>query len=277
MNELDVSVIVTTKNEEEHLGDCLRSVKGQSYPQDKLEIIVVDNNSTDNTKSIASNFTSHIYNLGPERSAQRNFGISNARGKYIIYLDADMVLSEDVISQSVFKCEEEGFKALHIPEAIIGKGFWIATRNFERSFYNETVIDCVRFVQKDTFKLINGFDEDLNGPEDWDFDRRIRAVGKTSIISAVIYHDEGKFNLKRYLSKKRYYARGFDKYIKKWGCNDLIIKKQFGFFYRYLQVFIERDGWRKIMKHPILTLGMFLLRLSVGLVYIYSKIIMNFH
>ena len=154
MNEIDISVIVTTKNEEENIGDCLRSIKSQSYPQDRLELIVVDNNSTDDTKSIASEFTSRVYNLGPERSAQRNFGVSKARGKYIVYLDADMTLNEDVLSQSFLKCEEEGFSALHIPEKIIGKGFWISVRDFERSFYNETVIDCVRFVSKEECGLI---------------------------------------------------------------------------------------------------------------------------
>lgn len=272
MNKVIVSVIITTKEEENHIADCLWSVKNQNYPQDKLEIIVVDNNSSDDTKTIALEFTSKFFNFGPERSAQRNFGISNARGKYIFYLDADMILSEYVISQSVLKCEE-GFIALHIPEKIIGTGFWIEARDFERSFYNETVIDCVRFVNKEAFKRINGFDEDLNGPEDWDFDRRIRGVGKTASISAPIYHDEGEFNLKQYLSKKRYYARGFNRYIKKWGRNDLIIKKQFGMSYRYLGVFIERGGWKKILRHPILTLGMLLLRLAVGSVYIYSKYI----
>lgn len=271
MNEIDVSVIVTTKNEGEHIRDCLLSVRRQSYPQEKIELIVVDNNSTDDTKSIASEFTSRVYNLGPERSAQRNFGISKARGKYIVYLDADMTLNKDVLAQSVLKCEEGGFTALYIPERIIGEGFWIAARDFERSFYNETVIDCVRFVNKEAFERINGFDEDLNGPEDWDFDRRIRATGKTASISAAIYHDEGEFNLKRYLSKKRYYARGFDCYIKKWGRNDITIKKQFGIYYRYLGVFGERGGCKKIMAHPILTLGMFFLRLAVGSSYIYSN------
>lgn len=273
MNEIDISVIVTTKNEEEHIGDCLRSVKNQSHPQDKLEIIIVDNNSTDDTKSIASKFTSRVYNLGPERSAQRNFGVSKAQGKYIVYLDADMTLNKDVLAQSFLKCEEGVFTALYIPEKIIGKGFWIAVRDFERSFYNETVIDCVRFVRKEAFKRVNGFDEDLNGPEDWDFDRRIRAVGRTASISAAIYHDEGEFNLKRYLLKKRYYARGFDRYIKKWGRNDLIIKKQFGMAYRYLGVFVEGGGWKKILAHPILTIGILSLRLGVGSIYIYSRYI----
>lgn len=44
-------------------------------------------------------------------------------------------------------------------------------RDFERSFYNTACIDAVRFVRKDKFLEIGGFDESLTGPEDWDFDR----------------------------------------------------------------------------------------------------------
>ena len=271
MNEIDVSVIVTTKNEEKHIADCLRSVKSQSYPRERLEIIVVDNNSTDNTKAIVAEFTSHMYNLGPERSAQRNFGISKARGRYIIYLDADMTLNEDVIYQAFRKCEDENYTALYIPEKIIGTGFWIKVRDFERGFYNATSIDVVRFIRREAALKINGFDETLNGPEDWDFDRRVKEIGETGIISECIFHNEEKFNLFLYTGKKNYYARGFSRYINKWGRDDPTIRKQFGFYYRYFGVFIESGRWKKLLAHPLLSLGMYLLRLAVGLVFLYSR------
>ena len=271
MNEIDISVIVTTKNEEEHIADCLQSVKDQDYPQDKMEIIVVDNNSTDNTKLIASEFTSQVYNLGPERSAQRNYGIAKARGRYLIYLDADMTLSKNVISRALRKCEDEDYTALYIPERIIGIGFWIKVRDFERSFYNATSIDVVRFISKEAALKINGFDETLNGPEDWDFDRRAKEVGETGIISECIFHNEEKFNLFRYTGKKKYYARGFSRYINKWGRDAPTIREQFGLYYRFLGVFMEEGKWRKIVAHPFLTISMLSLRLMVGMVFIYSK------
>ena len=73
-----LSVIITTKNEEKNIANCLKSIKAQNYPHDKIEIIVVDNNSKDRTKEIAARFTDKVYNFGPERSAQRNYGIFNA-------------------------------------------------------------------------------------------------------------------------------------------------------------------------------------------------------
>ena len=126
-----VSVIITTRNEERHIENCLKSIKGQNYPQEKVEIIVVDNNSNDKTKEISFRYTDKVYNFGPERSAQRNFGARQTTAKYILYLDADMMLSENVVEECVEKCEREGCIALYIPERIIGRGFWIRIRDFE--------------------------------------------------------------------------------------------------------------------------------------------------
>ena len=117
-----VSIVITTKNEEANIGNCLRSIKAQGYPQDKTEIIVVDNNSTDKTKEIIRSFchslrTCHseqceespqgeesriqLFNRGHERSAQRNFGMMNiAKGKYVMFVDADSSLLPSLFSVS---------------------------------------------------------------------------------------------------------------------------------------------------------------------------------
>lgn len=268
MSSCDISVIITARNEEKHIENCLKSIKGQDYHQDKIEIIAVDNNSNDKTKEIASSYTNKVYNYGPERSAQRNFGVKQAKGEYVLYLDSDMMLSRSVIKESVEKCEREGCIALYIPERIIGEGFWVKVRDFERSFYNATLIDCVRFIRKDNFLEIGGFDEGLTGPEDWDFDRRIKGAGKTGIINAPIYHNEGKFNLRRYINKKIYYARSFDAYIRKWGKNDPIVRKQLGFFYRYIEVFLNNGKWRRFVRHPLLAVGVYVIRIMLGTAYL---------
>ena len=276
-----VSIVVTIKNEEKNIANCLESIKNQSlnshFPFSNscfpvaLEIIVVDNNSTDNTVKIAKRFTDNVYNKGPERSAQRNFGVEKAKGKYILYLDADMMLSKNVIKECVNKCEKENYIALYIPERIIGKGFWVKVRDFERSFYNATCIDAVRFINRDKFLEIGGFDENFFVAEDWDFDRRIKEIGKISIISAPLCHNEGEFNLEHYFKKKSYYSKTLDKYIQKWGKDDPIVKKQLGFWYRYFGVYVEDGRWKRLITHPLLSLGMYFLRAMVGVHYLFSK------
>lgn len=265
-----ISVVVTTKNEEANIDKCLESIRQQTYKN--IEIIVVDNNSTDKTKEIARKYTKLVFNKGPERSAQRNFGILKGRGKYAIYLDADMVLSKEVIEECVKTCEENGdIMGVYIPERIIGKGFWIKTRDFERSFYNGTVIDCVRFFPIASFKKARGFDLSMTGPEDWDFDKKIRQLGETALIKSELYHNEGDFNMKKYLSKKKYYSQSFDSYINKWGRDNKDVKRQFGLYYRYFGVFMENGKWAKLLAHPILTMGMYYLRFRVGLSFLTGR------
>ena len=303
-----VSVIVTTKNEEANIGNCLQSIKAQTYPKDCIEIIVVDNNSVDKTKEIAFSFTKKVFNKGPERSSQRNFGAGKSIGKYLIYLDADMILSPTVIKKSVEKANKTEAIALYIPEIVLGNSYWSKVRRFERSFYDGTVIDCVRFVRKDIFDKVGGFDLNMTGPEDWDFDKKVRRMGKTKVIDSynfeeindkigevtgeennlietlldlsqkpLIYHNEVKFNLIKYLRKKSYYGKSFSTYINKWSRkdgfasygikakNDPDIKKQFGFWYRYFGIFVENGKLKKIIKYPFIFLGIFVLRFLVGI------------
>jgi len=263
-----VSVVITTKNEENNIGNCLQSIRNQTFKN--IELIVVDNFSEDKTAAFAEKYNAKVCFKGNERSAQRNYGAKVALGKYLIYLDADMILSPTVIEDCIVKCELDHMDALYIPERIVGGGFWVKVRDFERSFYTGTVIDAVRFVRRDLFLQVEGFDETLVGPEDWDFDRKIRKIGRVGIAIVPLYHNEGRFNIKRYLEKKVYYTDGIQKYIEKWGSDDLETAKQVGVRYRFVGVFIEKGKWKKLMKHPLFAFGMYFLRLRVAIDYLQS-------
>ena len=184
-----------------------------------------------------------------------------------------MTLSRRVISKCVEKViEDPTIIGLYISEIVTGNSYWSRVRRFERSFYDATVIDCIRFIRAVDFKAVKGFDTGLTGPEDWDFDKKIRKRGKIDLITEPIYHNESEFNLKKYLIKKRYYSQSFETYIKKWGKDDPDIRKQFGIYYRYLGVFIEDGKWRKIISSPRIFPGVILLRLLVGLSYLLQKL-----
>lgn len=268
-----VSIVITTKNEEKHIVSCLESIKNQDYPREKIEIIVVDNHSTDATVKLARQYTKNIFTKGPERSAQRNYGmITKSHGQYVMYVDADMELSKKVISSCISKVTKDpGIIGLYIREIVTGDSYWSKVRRFERSFYDGTAIDCVRFIKKSAFMKVKGFDVNLTGPEDWDLDKKIRSLGKVDLIKQPIYHNEAEFNLKKYLSKKSYYSRSFDKYVKKWGKDDSDIRKQLSPIYRLFTVFVEDNKWKKLIRFPHLSFGMYLLRLLVSLAYLYSK------
>ena len=273
-----VSVVITTKNHAGVIEDCLLSIKNQSYPSGSIEIIVVDNFSTDDTYKKAKRYSPFVFRKGPERTAQRNFGmLKKASGKYVLYLDADMRLSKDIVKQSVTIMEKKrSIVGIYIPEIVIGYSFWVNIRRFERSFYDGTAIDCVRFIRRQSFVNIHGFDTNLDGTEDWDLDKRLRAIGETAIITESFYHNEGNFSLKTYLAKKGYYAKNFITYIKKWGRNDQDVKKQFSLWYRLFGVFVEKGKWKKIVKNPHLFITLLFLRLLVAVkvffvMHIYDK------
>ena len=67
-----------------------------------------------------------------------------------------MILCSTLIEECVKECEDNTVCALYIPERIVGEGFWIKVRAFERSFYTGTVIDAVRFLRKNLFIQIGG-------------------------------------------------------------------------------------------------------------------------
>ena len=92
-----ISIIITTKNEERNIRNCLESVLSQDYPKDKLEIIVVDNNSTDKTKEIAIRFPKvKLFTIHWQQdfSKARNESLKHASGDWILILDADEELDE---------------------------------------------------------------------------------------------------------------------------------------------------------------------------------------
>jgi len=271
-----ISVIITTKNEEKNIENCLRSVLEQTYPRENIEIIVVDNFSTDRTAEIVQEFSKRftplnvkLFNRGPERSAQRNFGVEQSKGEYFIYLDADMILEKNVIRDCVEKIKNNPeIIALYVSEIVMGEKFFSQVRRFERSFYDGTAIDGVRFIKKEKFMEVGCFDERMYACEDWDLTKKLKKAGKTDLVSSVIYHNEEEFNLRKYLGKKGYYSKNMNLYLEKWGESDPDLKKQFGLSYRFFGVFVENGKWKKLLSHPLLACGMYFLRIMVGIKFL---------
>ncbi|XOJ84584.1 glycosyltransferase [Methylophilaceae bacterium Uisw_099_01] len=273
-----VSVVITTKDEEKNIENCLISIRKQTY--ENIEIIVVDNNSSDKTKQISKKYTKNVYNKGPERSAQRNYAVFMSSGEYFLQLDADQILKKRVVEECVNKVNEfknssvsRSYKdvALHIPEVIIGGSFLNKVRNYEKGFYNNTVIDCSRFISKKIFEKVGGYDLRMTGPEDWDLDNKIRKLCFISTINEPFLHNEEDISLIKLIKKKNYYANGMNLFLDKWK-NNQYTKKRLGFYYRYFLVFIENKKWKKIFKNPLLFLVMYSIRILIGFIFFINKL-----
>ena len=260
-----LTVVVPTKNEEANVESCIRAFDAV---RDRVEIVVIDNVSTDRTRAIAASLGARVLEQGPERSAQRNRGWREAQAARVLFVDADMIVLKETIDEILATRED---LALYVPETRVGHGLRLRARNFERSFYDGTCIDALRVIPRDLLEKVGGYDEVLVACEDWDLDRRLKAAGaRTAITTGALLHNEARQDLKRLLAKKAYYARSVDRYRAKWGEDD-ITRRQFGLKYRYFGVFIERGKWRRLFRHPILAAVMYAERFLVGLVYLVNR------
>ena len=249
-----ISCIITTRNEAKTLPDLRVSLNKQTYTD--FEVVLVDNNSSDQTKEIAKKFGARVFNKGPERSVQRNFGAAKTKGEYILILDADMVLDPNVLRQLAELSLKKDFAAAVIPEKSFGKGYWAKCKAYEREFYvGEESIEAARFFDKDTFNKFNGYDTSLTGPEDYELPLRMKKRGlKIGRIKSFILHNEKKFSPLKSARKKFYYASHARAYIKK---HPEMTFSQGNLLFRH--VFFRK--WKKLVSQPNLAAGMFLMRI----------------
>lgn len=267
-----VTVVVTTKNSEQFLAECLGSVKKQTYPN--LELVVVDNASTDQTFDLAKEYTDKVAQKGPERSTQRNHGgLTIGKGKFLLFLDSDNEIEPELVREGVDRfLTEPDLTALYVPLRKLDYNWISQAKGFEREFLDGTCIDAVRFIRREAFQEVGGYDETICGCEDWDLSQRLKAKGKfSSIRSRIFQHEDPDLTLTEYLGKMKYYSQNIQHYQDKWGSDSEDVKKQFSVVYRFFTVFLEQGKWKKLLGHPVLAFKMFWLRVLVGVVYLRNR------
>lgn len=243
-----VLVVVPTHNSARTIDACLRSLRAQSYP---CRIAVVDNFSTDETPMIARLQADYFLQAGPERCRQRNIGATLAPTDIVGFVDSDMVLEQDVISQ-VVGAVDQGFRRVTVPERSFGEGFWANVRVAERAYYQGSpAMEAPRFFCRSVFEDAGGFDEKMDAAEDWDLDIRTRQFGPAGRTSAIILHDEGSPTYLALCRKKAAYAVGIAAFIDKHGA--LAIR-------RFASRTYLRQPWRLFVNQPLVGCGIVALK-----------------
>jgi GT2 family glycosyltransferase len=92
-----VSVIIPAYNEEKKIAGCIESIMSTKYPQ--LEILVVDDKSTDKTVEVASGYPIRLIKraMRGERCVARNDGLREAKGEIVVFVDADCTVEEHAL------------------------------------------------------------------------------------------------------------------------------------------------------------------------------------
>lgn len=190
-NEPLVSCIIPTYNRGEKVGRAIKSILSQTYTN--LELLVVDDQSVDNTKEIVKDLAKTDfrikYLLNPKKGANnaRNFGIINARGQYISFLDDDDIwLSSKLEKQlNVFQKLGEKYGLVFCPFVIkksngktsegrpsrfsIIRNGDMLNRLLKRNFITTSTI----FVKSEVFQKCGMFAPRYKSYQDWELLTRI--------------------------------------------------------------------------------------------------------
>ncbi|MGF3585520.1 MAG: glycosyltransferase [Thermoplasmatota archaeon] len=188
-----ISLVIPAYNEEKYIRPTLESVKRakslyEDSMKEKVEVIVVDNDSTDKTVEIAKEYGCKVVRFKKHNiAAVRNAGAKKANGEYIAFVDADSsIIPEDTfinIHKNLEKKEVFGGGSRMRPDKINSLfgffGFGLVDLLLYYIFVDLRGLGLVLFyLRKKDFKEIKGFDESLWILEDADFGKRMKETAK---------------------------------------------------------------------------------------------------
>jgi glycosyltransferase involved in cell wall biosynthesis len=197
-----VSVVIPTYNRAGLISETIDNVLGQSYPN--LELIVVDDGSTDQTQSVLRRYGNRLRIVTQDNagaSAARNRGAAMARGEILAFQDSDDLWKTTKLERQVALLREFG---LSVPCCLCnttmrladgkeftsfdvslihpkqGDGLWI---NAPEVLANRFVLfNQAAAIRRDTFEKLGGFDEKLKYLEDYDLSLRLSLEGPWALI-----------------------------------------------------------------------------------------------
>lgn len=182
---VSLSFIIPAYNEEENIVNTIDAIKIFTPQNYQYEIIVIDHGSSDNTASLAKSHGAKLLlrNSGTVASL-RNYGAEIATGSILIFLDADILLT-NLWQENI----EPIINNISLGEKILtgswvsvsGHGGWIEKYWFrpQQDNYNTHINSGHMIIGHDVFDFLGGFDEKLETGEDYDISMRAKNMGVT--------------------------------------------------------------------------------------------------
>jgi glycosyltransferase involved in cell wall biosynthesis len=202
-NSIRISVIVPCHNSRKTLPKTLASLAGQSCQPH--EIIVVNDRSTDETATIASNAGCTVANTQkPGVSSARNLGGKHASGNILLFIDDDVVLDANALRILTDEFADQslsgvvGLLSPHTPATTFGGKYKNAYMHFSYlNMPNETTVfyTSIAAIRTDVFLKTGGFDENYISPniEDYEFGKKLKMNGfrlKSCQDLQVVHHKD---------------------------------------------------------------------------------------
>jgi cellulose synthase/poly-beta-1,6-N-acetylglucosamine synthase-like glycosyltransferase len=218
-----VSVVVPAYNEGEFIGDCIQSLLSLDYPKDKLEVIVVNDGSTDKTREICESFGNKIKLVNLTKNSGRkaiplNIGLQSASGEFVACLDADSVVDPHALRRMLPYFDDDVSAvtpALKVrdPKNMLQKMQWYEYLFAILLRKLMSLIDCI-YVTPGPFSLyrrevvlsLGGFDE-KNITEDMELALRLQANNHRikNAHDAYVYTNTPERFGELYKQRKRWY------------------------------------------------------------------------
>ena len=172
-----VSVVIPCYNDDKYLGEAIVSVLNSTYKN--IEIILINDGSTDKTKEIGVEFQDKFKNVkyyeqrNKGVSAARNLGVNHSSGEFILPLDADDKISSRYIELAA-QCLEQNdqVKVVYSEAEFFGikRGKWNLPEFDRNKLARENMIFNAGMYRKDDFLKCGGYAEEMaHGWEDWEF------------------------------------------------------------------------------------------------------------
>lgn len=185
-----VSVIIPIYNVEKYVKEAIESIQKQTYKN--IEIIIVDDGSTDNTYKIVEELAKKDKRIKLFKNEKNlkivktlNFALSMSNGEYIARMDGDDISALDRIEKKVKFLEENkeydlvgcSMKAIDLDGNIIGQSIHFSNENLlKKTLKYVTPVSHIWVARKSLYDKLNGYRE-LPGVEDYDFVLRMTSIG----------------------------------------------------------------------------------------------------
>lgn len=191
-----VSVIIPNYNYGKYLKNSIDSVLNQTYKN--IELIVVDDGSTDNSIDIALSYGEKlklIRQVNSGVSAARNIGLANTKGTYVCFLDSDDSWEPEKVDLQIPLFSQQNVGLVYSSINICNKDLKIQSLmnanykgNCSNYFYKFPIRSIIllgcstAMVHKEVIERVGGFDVSLNSSADWDFFRRVSEITEVDFV-----------------------------------------------------------------------------------------------
>ena len=189
-----VSVIIPAYNREKYIVEAIDSVLAQEYAP--IELIVVDDGSTDRTAEIVQNYGDQLVYLCQQNqgaAAARNSGIAYAHGEFLAFLDSDDIWAEGKLSWQMALLQQNP----HL-DAVYGQAEQFFSPDADEVFKARTkiprkiipsYISCAMLIRRKSFDLVGLFDTQFAASPDIDWYARAQEAGLVSeMLPEVVYY-----------------------------------------------------------------------------------------